>query len=62
LYSLDFPRIALWSGYLDPHSAEPSASIALAALRALSQLDADVQVEVLEYIGQLARENRDKQG
>jgi transcriptional regulator with XRE-family HTH domain len=58
LYALDFPRIALWSGYLDPDSAEPNASLALLALRALTQLDPDVQVEVLHHIEHLAREGR----
>jgi transcriptional regulator with XRE-family HTH domain len=58
LYSLDFPNIAVWSGHLDQYSTEPSASLALIALRALSRLDADAQVEALHHIEQLARESR----
>jgi len=58
LYALDFPTIAAWSGHLDPHSTEPSASLALIALRALSQLDPDAQVEVIHHIEQLAKDTR----
>jgi hypothetical protein len=57
-YSLDFPKIAVWSGHVDRHSTEPSASLALIAFRALSQLDPDAQVEVLHQIEQLAHESR----
>jgi len=58
LYLLDFSKIAVWSGHLDQYSTEPSASLALMALRALSHLDPAAQVEVLHHIEQLAQESR----
>jgi transcriptional regulator with XRE-family HTH domain len=58
LYSLDFPNMAVWSGHLDQYSTEPSASLALIALRALSRLDADAQVEVLHHIERLSRDSQ----
>jgi transcriptional regulator with XRE-family HTH domain len=58
LYSLDFPLIAAWSGYLDEYSTEPSASLALIALRALSQLDLDEQIEVIHHIERLTGDAR----
>jgi transcriptional regulator with XRE-family HTH domain len=61
LYSLDFPLIAAWSGHLDPESTEPSASLALIALRAMSQLDLDEQIEVIRQIKQRADDNRRRQ-
>jgi hypothetical protein len=48
---------ATWS-----HTLKSPAIDSLAALRALSQLDADVQVEALEYIAQLAHKDRDRRG
>ncbi len=61
LYSLDFPLIAAWSGYLDQYSTEPSASLALIALRALIQLDPDEQVEVIRHIERLTSDPRPRQ-
>ena len=50
LYSLDFTRIAVWSGYLVERPTGPQASLAVIALRALSHLDPDALVEAIRYI------------
>jgi transcriptional regulator with XRE-family HTH domain len=55
LYSLDFARIAVWSGHLDESPTGPRASLAVIALRALSQLDPDAQVEAIRYMERLAQ-------
>ena len=55
LYSLDFTKIAIWSGHLDHHG--PSAEILLLALRALRQLTPEVQINAIRYLERLADEN-----
>jgi transcriptional regulator with XRE-family HTH domain len=55
LYSLDFARIAVWSGHLDESPTGPQASLAVIALRALSHLDPEAQVEAIRYIESLAQ-------
>lgn len=55
LYSLDFTRIAVWSGHLDERPTGPQASLAVIALRALSHLDPAAQVEAIRYIESLAQ-------
>lgn len=54
LYSLDFASIAVWSGHLDESPTGPQASLAVIALRALSHLDPESQVEAIRYIQRLA--------
>jgi transcriptional regulator with XRE-family HTH domain len=60
LYSLDFAKIATWSGHLDQPPAKSSGSLVLIALRALSRLGPDTQVEAVRYIERLADNSRQK--
>ncbi len=55
LYSLDFARIAVWSGHLDEGPTGPQASLAVIALRALSHLDPEAQVEAIRYMERLGQ-------
>ncbi len=56
LYSLDFTKIAIWSGHLDDDKQEPAPEILLLALRALRQLAPEVQINAIRYLERLADE------
>jgi transcriptional regulator with XRE-family HTH domain len=58
LYALDFARIATWLGHLDRPGAASDPGLLVVALRALSNLDPDAQVEAIRYIERLAEEGR----
>jgi transcriptional regulator with XRE-family HTH domain len=54
LYSLDFTKIAAWSGHLGPDEQEPAAEILLLALRVLRRLTPEAQVTAIRYLENLA--------
>jgi len=56
LYSLDFTKIATWSGHLDRGQEGPTAEILLLALRALRRLDPEMLINAIRYLERLADE------
>lgn len=54
LYSLDFTKIAIWSGHLGHDPEKPDAEILLLALRALRRLTPEAQVNAIRYLENMA--------
>jgi transcriptional regulator with XRE-family HTH domain len=54
LYSLDFTKIAIWSGHLGRDPEKPGAEILLLALRALRRLTPEAQVNAIRYLENMA--------
>jgi transcriptional regulator with XRE-family HTH domain len=54
LYSLDFTKIATWSGHLGRDPREADAEILLLALRALRRLTPEAQINAIRYLENMA--------
>jgi len=59
LYMLDYARLAEWSGYVD-RGASPDSGIVAQALRVLSKLERQDQIEALRYLESLERERKSR--
>lgn len=57
LYSLDFAKIATWSGHIDRDEHGAHAEILVLALRALRRLSPHSQIDAIRYLESLAEDD-----